>query len=83
MNNKNNSKSVGKIEPSPHSDVDKWIAQLMECKPLSEQEVKALCDKVSGNSLSSTLEVQQRCIDLRPDCNLFFAYIHNYLLSEG
>jgi hypothetical protein len=28
-------------------DVDKFIAQLMECKPLSEQEVKALCDKVN------------------------------------
>lgn len=27
-------------------DVDRFIAQLMECKPLSEQEVKALCDKV-------------------------------------
>lgn len=27
-------------------DIDKFIAQLMDCKPLSEQEVKALCDKV-------------------------------------
>eukprot|EP01117_Protostelium_nocturnum_P001685 TRINITY_DN1206_c1_g3_i1.p1 TRINITY_DN1206_c1_g3~~TRINITY_DN1206_c1_g3_i1.p1 ORF type:complete len:317 (-),score=93.40 TRINITY_DN1206_c1_g3_i1:107-1057(-) len=30
---------------SSQSDVDAWIAQLMECKPLSEAEVKLLCDK--------------------------------------
>jgi hypothetical protein len=28
-------------------DPDVWIAQLMQCKPLSEAEVKRLCDKVS------------------------------------
>lgn len=28
-------------------DPDVWIAQLMQCKPLSEGEVKRLCDKVS------------------------------------
>jgi hypothetical protein len=28
-------------------DVDAWIAQLMQCKPLSEVEVKKLCEKVS------------------------------------
>lgn len=27
-------------------DVDKWIAQLYECKPLSEVEIKRLCEKV-------------------------------------
>jgi hypothetical protein len=27
-------------------EVDRLIAQLMECKPLSEQEVKSLCEKV-------------------------------------
>lgn len=27
-------------------DLDKWIADLMECKPLSEQDVKRLCEKV-------------------------------------
>jgi serine/threonine-protein phosphatase 2A catalytic subunit len=31
-----------------HKDIDKQIEQLMECKPLSEQEVKELCDKVSS-----------------------------------
>lgn len=29
-----------------NDDVDAWIAQLMQCKPLSEPEVKKLCDKV-------------------------------------
>lgn len=28
------------------SDTDKWIAQLMACKHLSESEMKALCDRV-------------------------------------
>jgi serine/threonine-protein phosphatase 2A catalytic subunit len=28
-----------------HTDLDKQIAQLVECKPLSEQEVKQLCEK--------------------------------------
>lgn len=31
---------------SLNDDVDGWIAQLMQCKPLSENEVKKLCDKV-------------------------------------
>ena len=28
------------------SDADKWIAQLLECKHLTESEMKALCDRV-------------------------------------
>lgn len=31
---------------SSNDEVDGWIAQLMQCKPLSETEVKKLCDKV-------------------------------------
>lgn len=27
-------------------DVDQWIEQLYECKPLSENQVKTLCEKV-------------------------------------
>jgi hypothetical protein len=27
-------------------DLDKWTAQLMECKQLNENEIKKLCDKV-------------------------------------
>ena len=32
---------------SLNDEVDGWISQLMGCKPLSENEVKKLCDKVS------------------------------------
>ncbi|KAH1067925.1 hypothetical protein J1N35_032912 [Gossypium stocksii] len=28
-----------------HGNLDEQISQLMQCKPLSEQEVRALCDK--------------------------------------
>jgi hypothetical protein len=27
-------------------DLDRWIEQLYQCKPLSEQEIKRLCEKV-------------------------------------
>jgi len=30
---------------SEQANLDAWIAQLLECKPLTEQEVKQLCDK--------------------------------------
>lgn len=33
---------------SGNDEVDGWIAQLMQCKPLSEAEVKKLCDKVGS-----------------------------------
>ncbi len=33
------------------NNLDKWIAQLYECKPISEAEVKTLCEKVL-NSVS-------------------------------
>ena len=32
--------------PGSYADVDRYISHLMECKPLSEQDVKNLCDKV-------------------------------------
>lgn len=38
---------------SLNDDVDGWVAQLMQCKPLSEGEVKKLCEKVSYYSFSS------------------------------
>lgn len=28
-------------------DLDKWIAKLYDCKPLTEAEVKQLCEQVS------------------------------------
>jgi hypothetical protein len=36
-------------------DPDVWIAQLMNCKPLSEGEVKKLCDKVSRGDVPVVL----------------------------
>jgi len=29
-------------------EIDGWIEQLSQCKPLSEVDVKKLCDKVRG-----------------------------------
>lgn len=29
------------------NDLDRWIEMLMDCKQLSEEDVKRLCDKVS------------------------------------
>ena len=29
-----------------YADVDGWIERLTECKPLAENEVKRLCEKV-------------------------------------
>ena len=46
-------------------DPDVWIAQLMNCKPLSEGEVKKLCDKVS--SIVSIKEYQVSFPGLRRD----------------
>ena len=34
------------MDVSLEKDLDKFIEQLWECKPLSESEVKFLCDKV-------------------------------------
>jgi serine/threonine-protein phosphatase 2A catalytic subunit len=28
-------------------ELDQWIEQLMDCKPLTEAQVKTLCEKVS------------------------------------
>jgi hypothetical protein len=39
---------------SSNDEVDGWIAQLMQCKPLSETEVKKLCDKVGRTPTPTT-----------------------------
>ena len=31
-----------------HKDLDEWIATLRECKPITEANVKSLCDKVES-----------------------------------
>jgi hypothetical protein len=43
-NSTNNSESV--------NDLDKWIEKLNECKPLTENEIKALCEMVSFYNFS-------------------------------
>ncbi|RZC77720.1 hypothetical protein C5167_001921 [Papaver somniferum] len=37
--------SIDVITPNSHGNLDEEIAQLMQCKPLSEQEVRGLCEK--------------------------------------
>ena len=38
--------SVAKVQPT-NKDLDQWIEQLFECKQLTENQVKIVCDKVS------------------------------------
>jgi hypothetical protein len=37
----------GAVERHPTSDVDEWVAQLLECKHLSEENVRKLTERVS------------------------------------
>ena len=37
---------MSKLTKNELSDLDKWIEQLKECKPLEECQVKILCEKV-------------------------------------
>jgi len=46
---------------STHGDVDRWIAQLMECKPLSEHEVKLLCDKAKEILMEESNVQEVKC----------------------
>ena len=39
---------VGTIMSGENQDVDRWIAHLEQCKPLTEGEVEQLCEKVSN-----------------------------------
>ena len=38
--------SVTKPQPT-NKDLDEWIEQLFECKQLTENQVKVICDKVN------------------------------------
>lgn len=35
------------LATSAVNDIDKWIERLYDCKPLTEAEVKLLCEQVS------------------------------------
>ena len=37
---------MSKLSKTEISDLDRWIEQLKECKPLEECQVKVLCEKV-------------------------------------
>ena len=37
---------MSKLSKQEVGDLDKWIAQLKECQPLEECQVKILCEKV-------------------------------------
>ena len=37
---------MSKLTKTEVADLDKWIEQLKECKPLEECQVKVLCEKV-------------------------------------
>ena len=37
---------MSKLTKTDVADLDKWIEQLKECKPLEECQVKVLCEKV-------------------------------------
>ena len=55
--------STTKHAMSSNDDVDAWVAQLMQCKPLSELEVKKLCEKVSLAPSLTIFEEMWCCLD--------------------
>ncbi|KAE9459865.1 hypothetical protein C3L33_08232, partial [Rhododendron williamsianum] len=57
--------SVDLAASSTHGNVDEQIGQLMQCKPLSEPEVRALCDKAKEILME---ESNVQC----PDTNYLF-----------
>ena len=52
------------------ADLDKWIEQLKECKPLEECQVKVLCEKVLQiTNIIFILILGQRNIKCRTKCS--------------
>lgn len=50
--------------PSHYGGLDKQIAHLMQCKPLTEQEIKELCEKVSNFCFQDFHYAIKRSFDL-------------------
>ena len=46
-----------KLNTSDITNIDKQIESLLECKPLSEQDVKALCEKVPQKKDNSSKSI--------------------------
>lgn len=44
------------LSPADVGNLDKYIEQLMECKPLAEAEVRQLCEKVLHILLTETFK---------------------------
>ena len=53
---------MSKLSNGEIADLDKWIEQLKNCKPLEECQVKNLCEKVINNK----------------KFNIFYNYINFY-----
>ena len=50
------------MDSSTVSNLDAWLAKLYDCKPLSESEVKQLCEKV-------LYDLNPGCMRQRTECN--------------
>ena len=55
-------------------EVDGWIAQLSQCKQLSEADVKRLCDKVRSPSLMHDKARRHREEEHSPSERTFSSY---------
>jgi len=58
---------MSKITTADISNLDRQIEQLYKCKPLSEAEVKALCEKVTS-TFSDIFMLGQRSSHTRVQC---------------
>ena len=60
---------MSKLTKTEISDLDKWIEQLKECKPLEECQVKVLCEKVFQKiNIIFNIILGQRNIKSRAKC---------------
>ena len=61
---------MSKLTKTDVADLDKWIEQLKECKPLEECQVKVLCEKVLQiTNIIFILILGQRNIRRRTKCS--------------
>ena len=60
---------MSKLTKTEVADLDKWIEQLKECKPLEECQVKVLCEKVlQKTNIIFNFFLGQRNIKSRTKC---------------
>ena len=61
---------MSKLTKTDVADLDKWIEQLKECKPLEECQVKVLCEKVLQiTNIIFNFFLGQRNIKSRTKCS--------------